>query len=179
MTASTPLDRPIVLIGPPGAGKSTVAGVLAHWLGVSVRDTDVDIEQTVGTSIADIFIDRGEAEFRRLERAAVHTALAEHRGVLALGGGAVLDPETRLELAGHTVVFLDVGITDAARRIGFNRDRPLLIGNPRGRWMTLMADRRPVYEQLAGCVVSTDGRTAQEVASAVLAALDHPAESRR
>lgn len=163
----------VVLVGPPGAGKSTVAALLAEWLHVAVRDTDADVEVQAGKPISDIFVDDGEPAFRALERAAVARALAEHDGVLALGGGAVLDPGTQQALAGHTVVFLDVGIADAARRIGLNRDRPLLVGNPRGRWLQLMAERRPVYERVATCVVSTDGRTAQEAASAVLAALDH------
>jgi shikimate kinase len=101
----------------------------------------------------------------------VAAALAGHRGVLALGGGAVLDPGTQRLLAGHRVVFLDVGITDAARRIGFNRDRPLLLGNPRARWLNLMEARRPVYEQVSLARVDTDGRTPEEVARAVLDAL--------
>jgi shikimate kinase len=165
-------DRPVlVLVGPPGAGKSTVAARLAELLGVTARDTDTDVEAAAGMPVAEIFLDRGEPVFRDLEREAVAAALAGHRGVLALGGGAVLDPGTQRLLAGHRVVFLDVGITDAARRIGFNRDRPLLLGNPRARWLNLMEARRPVYEQVSLARVDTDGRTPEEVARAVLDAL--------
>lgn len=161
----------VVLVGPPGAGKSTAAALVAQRLGVPARDTDTDVEAVAGCTVADIFVERGEPEFRRLEREAVVVALAEHEGVLALGGGAVLDPRTQADLAGHLVVFLDVDLADASRRIGFNTSRPLLIGNPRAQWLRLMEARRPVYEGVAAHRVDTSGRTAQEVADAVLAAI--------
>jgi len=158
----------VVLVGPPGSGKSTVARLVADKLDVQARDTDEDVERQAGVSISDIFVERGEDEFRRLESAAVATALAEHRGVLAVGGGAVLDPATRERLDGLAVVFLDVSIKDAASRIGLNRDRPLLIGNPRAQWIRLMEARRPVYESVSTARVDTDGRTPDEVADEVV-----------
>lgn len=164
-----------MLVGPPGAGKSTVAALLAQRLGVAVRDTDSDVELVAGTSISDLFVDHGEVHFRVLERQAVVRALAEHDGVLALGGGSVMDPQTEADLGGHTVVFLDVGLPDASRRIGFNASRPLLIGNPRAQWVKLMDARRPVYERVSTAVVPTDGRTPDEVADAVLAQVEAPA----
>jgi shikimate kinase len=154
----------VVLIGPPGAGKSTVGRLVAERLGVGFRDTDADVEAAAGRSISDIFVDDGEGAFRVLERAAVAAALASHDGVLAVGGGAVLDETTQAALAGRRVVFLDVGIKDAASRVGFNRDRPLLLGNPRAQWVKLMEVRRPVYERLATATVLTDGRAPEDVA---------------
>ena len=159
----------VVLVGPMGAGKSTVAGLLAAEWGVPARDTDDDIEALEGRSIAEIFVDSGEAHFRKLETAAVAEALATHPGVLALGGGAVLDPATRDLLAAHRVVFLKVGLSDAVRRVGLGTSRPLLLGNVRSRIKALLDERTPVYESVATVVVDTDGRTAEEVAAEVLA----------
>ncbi|MGH3455537.1 MAG: shikimate kinase [Nocardioidaceae bacterium] len=161
----------LVLVGPPGSGKSTAARLVADLLGATARDTDDDVEATAGETIADIFVEHGEARFRDLERHAVRRALTDHDGVLAVGGGAVMDQQTRELLRDHTVVFLDVTITDAAKRIGFNRDRPLLLGNPRAQWIRLMEDRRPVYQQVATATVDTDGKTPEQVAHEVVALL--------
>ena len=157
----------VVLVGPPGSGKSTAARLVAARLGATARDTDEDVERAAGQSIGDLFVEHGEVEFRAREAAAVAAALREHEGVLAVGGGAILDERTRAALAGLTVVFLDVEIKDAASRIGFNRDRPLLLGNPRAQWIRLMADRRPLYEQVATHRVVTDGKTPEQVAEEV------------
>ena len=152
-----------------------MARLLAERLGVPARDTDDDVEQAAGRSIADVFLEDGEDHFRALESQAVRAALTEHEGVLALGGGAILDSEVRDLLAGHTVVFLDVSITGAAPRIGFNRDRPLLLGNPRAQWVRLMDARRPLYEQVASITVATDSRTPDDVADEVVGRLFRPA----
>lgn len=156
-----------VLVGPPGSGKSTVGELLAARLGTTFRDTDGDITARAGRSIADIFIEDGEPAFRELERVAVRDALAEHDGVLALGGGAVVDPDTRALLRGQRVVFLDVGLPDAAARVGLNRDRPLLLGNVRSQLRTLLTERRPYYLEVATSTVPTDGLTAEQVADRI------------
>lgn len=162
----------VVLVGPMGAGKTTVATLLAQRWGVAVRDTDHDVEAGAGREISEIFVDDGEAAFRELERAAVATALAEHDGVLALGGGAVLDPATREQLAGHTVVFLRVGLSDAVKRVGLGVGRPLLLGNVRARIKALLDERTPVYESVATHTVTTDARSPEEVADEVVALLE-------
>jgi shikimate kinase len=166
-------DGPVVvLVGPPGSGKSTVGAVLAARLGVGYRDTDADVVAEAGKPVADVFVDEGEARFRELEATAVRTALGEHPGVLALGGGAVLRAETRALLAGRAVAFLEVGQHDAIKRVGLDAPRPLLIGNPRARWRELMEQRRPLYTEVARAVVTTDGLTPDQVADAVLEALE-------
>ncbi|RKS77764.1 shikimate kinase [Motilibacter peucedani] len=162
-----------MLTGPPGAGKTTVGTLLAESLAVGFRDTDADVEAVAGTTVAEIFFDKGEPAFRELEREAVAVALREHDGVLAVGGGAVLDEQTRAALreSGSPVVLLEVGISDAATRVGFNRDRPLLLGNPRQQWQKLLAARLPVYVEVATHRVVTDGRTPAEVVDEVVQAL--------
>lgn len=164
----------VVLVGPPGAGKSTIGALLAQRLGTGYRDTDADIERTAGKPIPEIFIDEGEPHFRELERQAVRSAVAEHPGVLALGGGAVMDDGTRALLKGLPVIFLDVELADAVHRVGLDAPRPLLAVNPRQRWRELMAARRPLYTEVARAVVTTGGRTPDEVADAVLDALALP-----
>jgi shikimate kinase len=154
-----------------GAGKTTVARLLAGRWGLVARDTDADVEAHEGRTISDIFVESGEEHFRDLERKAVGEALATHDGVLALGGGAVLDPATRELLAGQTVVFLRVGLSDAVKRVGLGTSRPLLLGNVRGRIKALLDERTPVYESVATLVVDTDGRTPDEVAAEIAEAL--------
>jgi shikimate kinase len=136
-----------------------------------VRDTDADVEAVEGRSISEIFVDSGEAHFRALEAKAVAEALSTHRGVLALGGGAVLDPATRALLEGHRVVFLRVGLADAVKRVGLGTSRPLLLGNVRARIKQLLDERTPVYESVATLTVDTDGRSAEDVAAEIRAAL--------
>ncbi|MFI1074614.1 shikimate kinase [Streptomyces puniciscabiei] len=155
-----------------GVGKSTVGRLLAERLGLGYRDTDEDIVAAEGRTIAEIFVDEGEPAFRALEKRAVHTALAEHEGVLALGGGAVLDAETRALLAGHRVVYLAMDVEEAVKRTGLNAARPLLAVNPRRQWRELMEARRHLYEEVATAVVPTDGRTPEEVTQAALDALE-------
>ncbi len=157
-----------VLVGPPGAGKSTVGELVAKRLGVAFRDTDRDVEATAGRTVADLFVLDGEPAFRALEAAAVRAALATHDGVLALGGGAVLDPETREALRGHRVVYLETGVAAAAQRVGFGVSRPVLVDNPRARLRELLEARRGFYEQVATVTVPTDDRTAEDVADDVV-----------
>ncbi len=157
----------VVLIGPMGSGKTTVAEILADAWGVEVRDTDQDIVAAEGRSVSDIFVDDGEDHFRELESAAVTQALAEHDGVLALGGGAVLADETRDRLREHRVVFLKVGLADSVKRVGLGQGRPLLLGNVRSRVKAILDERLPVYTATADHVVETDGRSADQVAADV------------
>jgi shikimate kinase len=185
----------IILIGPPGAGKTTVGTLLAERLGVGFTDTDAVIEAAAGKPVSDIFISDGEPEFRRLEREAVATALADSEarsggaggagigdgstwagtpvtGVLGLGGGAVMDEQTQARLAGRAVVYLETGFAELAKRVGLDRARPLLIGtNPRAQLKSLLDQRLPVYGRLAWLTVGTDGREPDEIAAEIAAAV--------
>jgi shikimate kinase len=156
-----------ILIGPPGAGKSTVGPLLAGLLGVEFLDADAAIEARAGKPVSDIFVEDGEPAFRDLERAAVADAVAAHPGVLALGGGAVLDPGTQALLAGQRVIYLETGFAAAAKRVGLDTPRPLLLGNPRAQLRALLEQRLPVYRRLAWLTVSTDGRPPDEIAAEI------------
>jgi shikimate kinase len=154
-----------ILIGPPGAGKSTVGPLLAGLLGVAFADTDSQVEAVAGKPVGDVFIEDGEAAFRALEREAVASAVAGYRGVLGLGGGAIMDPGTRTLLAGQLVVYLETGFAEAAKRVGMDRPRPLLTGNPRTKLRALLEQRLPVYQQLATITVGTDQRAPDDIAA--------------
>ncbi|WP_030144951.1 shikimate kinase [Spirillospora albida] len=163
------MTRPkAVLIGAPGSGKTTIGAALARRLGVALRDTDADIEAAAGKPISDIFIDDGEERFRELEREAVAAALAGHDGVLALGGGAVLAPATQDLLAGHTVVYLKVGLSEAIKRVGLASARPLLVLNPRSQMRRLLEERLPIYERVGTLHVDTDGREPAEIVDEIV-----------
>ncbi len=169
----------IILIGPPGAGKTTVGSLLADQLGVGFTDTDAVVEAAVGKPVSDIFISDGEPEFRRLEREAVAAALAGTEasraatgtpvtGVLGLGGGAVMDEQTQARLAGRAVVYLETGFAELAKRVGLDQARPLLIGtNPRAQLKSLLDQRLPVYDRLAWLTVSTNGREPEAIAAEI------------
>ncbi len=161
----------VVLVGPMGSGKSTVGALLAQRWGVDFRDTDADVERAEGRSISELFVDEGEVDFRAQERAAVAIAVATHDGVLSLGGGAVMDPETRALLAGEQVVFLQVGLTEAVKRVGLGASRPLLLGNVRSQVKKILDERAPVYASVSVATVDTDTRSVADVADAVEEAL--------
>ena len=166
----------LVLVGPPASGKTTVGTAVAAARHLSFRDTDRDVETGSGTTIADLFVQHGEPHFRALEERAVERALAEHTGVLALGGGAVTSAAVRDLLVAHgraggVVVWLDVDVASAARRGGLSRDRPLLAVNPRAMLRTMLEERAPLYTEVATHRVTTAGRSPEEVVAEVLAVL--------
>ncbi|MGW0855252.1 3-dehydroquinate synthase [Streptomyces sp. NPDC002690] len=164
----------VVLVGPMGVGKSTIGELLAGLLRAPYRDTDADVVATAGKPISEIFFDEGEERFRELERRAVREAVTGHTGVLALGGGAVLDEGTRALLAGHAVVYLSMDVEEAVKRVGLGTARPLLAVNPRRQWREMMELRRHLYEEVARVTVATDDRTPDEIAREILDALELP-----
>ena len=162
----------IVLIGIPGAGKSTVGAALARHLGTTFMDIDADIEQRIGKPIADIFTEDGEAAFRLLEAQHIATVLSNDTcGVVALGGGALGNESTRNTVANHRTVWLQADLPTAVARVGLNRNRPLLLGNVRGQLASLMERRIPVYEAAADVVVDTSGLSVDDVVARVAQAL--------
>lgn len=157
----------VVLVGAPGSGKSTVGALLADRLRMSFADVDAVIESRVGKPVAEIFADDGEAVFRAFEESTTAELLGRP-GVLALGGGAVLSPETRVALKGYRVVWLQVGASTAARRVGLNEARPLLLGNVRGTLIRLLAERTPLYAEVATESVSTDDVAPDDVVDQII-----------
>ena len=165
------MSHQIILIGPPGAGKSTIGHSLAKKLKVKFADTDALIEAKLEKKISDIFVDLGEPVFRAEELKVLAEVLQSDNGVVSLGGGAPISPQAQelLRDSRATVIFLDISLGKAAARVGLNRDRPLLLGNPRAQWNELMNSRRPIYESLATAVVPVDDRTVNEICADILA----------
>lgn len=160
-----------VIVGAPGAGKSTVGRRVAERLGVPFADSDALIERRVGKSVSDIFITDGEAEFRRLEREEIAQALSDFAGVLSLGGGAIMDDTTRAALREQRVVWLKVDLSHATQRVGMNSARPLLLGNVRGTMLAMLEQRTPLYADVASDVVDTSGRSIKYVVAEVASLL--------
>ena len=161
--------KKVVLIGPPGAGKSTIGKALEKEIATEFIDSDSVIERITGKKISDIFVEEGEAVFRKTEVEVVTALLDGFEGVIALGGGAPINTQIQEALTGveYSVIFIDVSISQAANRIGFNKDRPLLLINPRQQWMNLMSERRPIYEKLASQTVNSDSQKPHEVAKLI------------
>jgi len=163
----------LILIGPPGCGKSTVGAALAQKLTIDFIDTDVAIESSYGHKISDIFVDKGEEFFRDLEFNTLGQSLMVQDCVLSLGGGAPIAQRAQdiLKTAKAPIFFLDVSLAVAAPRVGFNRDRPLLLGNPRAQWQSLAETRRPIYESLASFIIKVDAMSVEEAVGAIVAKL--------
>ena len=160
----------ILLIGPPGAGKSTVGQALANKLSIDFIDTDQVIENETGKTITDIFVVDGEPHFRALELQTLRNVLTLESGVISLGGGAPIsqDAQEAIEQSNSHTVFLDVSLATAAPRVGFNRDRPLLLGNPRAQWQALSDNRRPIYEKLADDAIKVDDMNVDQIVAQIV-----------
>ena len=153
-----------------GSGKTTIGRIIAARLGLSFRDTDHVIEEEGGKSVSEIFLEDGEDAFRALEKSVLRQELLSDDTVLALGGGAPmsLDAQSALRAIASPVIYFDISLSSVAPRIGFNRDRPLLLNNPRGQWELLMQERRPVYESIANTVIDVNGKSEKDIVAEIL-----------
>jgi shikimate kinase len=161
------------LIGPMGSGKTTIGQLVAKHLDIAFRDTDQVVEEETGRTVSDIFLEDGEDAFRLLEKGVLRNELLSDGTVLALGGGAPIsmDAQSALRAIASPVVYLDISLATVAPRIGFNRDRPLLLHNPRGQWQTLMEVRRPIYESIADTVIDVNTKSETEIVEEILEVL--------
>jgi shikimate kinase len=162
-----------IFIGPMGSGKSTIGKAVANALGLPFRDTDSIIEDLEELPVSQIFIDKGEEYFRAIEKKVLRDELLADGSILALGGGAPIsvDAQSALKVSSAPVIYLDISLASVAPRIGFNRDRPLLLHNPRGQWQTLMEVRRPIYESIANIIIDVNGKTQKKIVEEALGAL--------
>ena len=163
----------VILIGPMGSGKTTIGSLVAGKLGLSFRDTDHLIEEQEEKTVSQIFLDQGEDAFRAIEKRVLREELLTDGTVLSLGGGAPIsiDAQSALRAIASHIIFLDISLSTVAPRIGFNRDRPLLLNNLRGQWQTLMEARRPIYEAIADTIINVDDKSEEEIVTIVLSSL--------
>jgi shikimate kinase len=164
----------VILIGPMGSGKTTIGSLLAEKLGLAFRDTDHLIEEQEEKPVSQIFLDQGEDAFRAIEKKVLRDELLTDGTVLSLGGGAPIsiDAQSALRAISSYIIFLDISLSTVVPRIGFNRDRPLLLNNPRGQWQTLMEARRPIYEALADVTINVDDKSEEEIVTIALSSLE-------
>jgi shikimate kinase len=164
----------VILIGPMGSGKTTIGSLLAEKLGLNFRDTDHLIEEQEEKTVSQIFLDQGEDAFRVIEKRVLREELLTDGTVLSLGGGAPIsiDAQSALRAISSHIIFLDISLSTVAPRIGFNRDRPLLLNNPRGQWQTLMEARRPIYEAIADATINVDDKSEEEIVTIALSSLE-------
>jgi len=164
----------VILIGPMGSGKTTIGSLLAEKLGLAFRDTDHLIEEREEKPVSQIFLDQGEDAFRAIEKRVLRDELLTDGTVLSLGGGAPIsiDAQSALRAVSSYIIFLDISLSTVVPRIGFNRDRPLLLNNPRGQWQTLMEARRPIYEALADVTINVDDKSEEEIVTIALSSLE-------
>lgn len=164
----------VILIGPMGSGKTTIGSLLAEKLGLTFRDTDHLIEECEEKPVSQIFLDQGEDAFRAIEKRVLRDELLTDGTVLSLGGGAPIsiDAQSALRAISSYIIFLDISLSTVVPRIGFNRDRPLLLNNPRGQWQTLMEARRPIYEALADVTINVDDKSEEEIVTIALSSLE-------
>jgi shikimate kinase len=157
-----------------GSGKTTIGSLLAEKLGISFRDTDQLIEEQEAKTVSQIFLDQGEDVFRAIEKRVLREELLTDGTVLSLGGGAPIsvDAQSALRAIASHIIFLDISLSTVAPRIGFNRDRPLLLNNPRGQWQTLMEARRPIYEAIADATINVDDKSEEEIVTIALSSLE-------
>jgi len=164
----------VILIGPMGSGKTTIGSLLAEKLGLAFRDTDHLIEEQEEKPVSQIFLDQGEDAFRAIEKKVLRDELLTDGTVLSLGGGAPIsiDAQSALRAISSYIIFLDISLSTVVPRIGFNRDRPLLLNNLRGQWQTLMEARRPIYEALADVTINVDDKSEEEIVTIALSSLE-------
>lgn len=153
-----------------GSGKTTIGKLIATRLDLPFRDTDQVIEEDSGKSVSEIFLEDGEDSFRAIEKSVLRKELLSDDTILALGGGAPMsiDAQSALRAIASPVIYFDISLSSVAPRIGFNRDRPLLLNNPRGQWELLMQERRPIYESIADTVIDVNGKSEMDIVDEIL-----------